>query len=136
MAREWALMYFFLLYYHPHRYRGSLEHIVLKHLGTGTCFCKDIYHISSRPLKSVNNWNQSAFWNAVSHEFRCRWRRLAFKLRPEIDIRNTFTLIKTVMRFKQIIIDIYRFWCQNGAIFLLPFWLNNQSQIFPEKHSL
>jgi hypothetical protein len=24
MAREWALMYFFLLYYHPHRYRGSL----------------------------------------------------------------------------------------------------------------
>jgi hypothetical protein len=31
--------------------------------------------------------------------------------------------------------DIYRFWCQNGAILLLSFWLNNESQIFPEKHS-
>jgi hypothetical protein len=39
------------------------------------------------------------------------------------------------MRFKQIRKDIYIFWCQNGAILLLPFLLNNQSQIFPEKHS-
>jgi len=32
----------------------------------------------------------------------------------------------------------YRFWCQNGAIMilLLPFGLNNQSKIFPEKQNL
>jgi hypothetical protein len=91
--------------------------------------------LSSRLLKSVNTWNRSPFWNALSHEFRCRWRHLSCKLRPEIDNRFTFTLIKTTMRFKQIRKDIYRFWCQNGTILLLPFWLNNQSQIFPEKHS-
>jgi hypothetical protein len=94
-----------------------------------------INRLSSRPLKSVNTWNRSPFWNALSLEFRCRWRHLSCKLRPEIDNRFTFTLIKTTMRFKQIRKDIYRFWCQNGAILLLPFWLNNQSQIFPEKHS-
>jgi len=92
--------------------------------------------VSSRPLKSVNTWNRSPFWNAVPREFRCRWRHLAFKLRPEIDIRNTFTLIKTVMRFKQIIKDIYRFWCPNGAIILLPFWLNNQSTISRKTQSV
>jgi hypothetical protein len=73
--------------------------------------------------------------NALSREFRCRWRHLSCKLRPEIDNRFTFTLIKSTMRFKQIRKDIYRFWCQNGAILLLSFWLNNESQIFPEKHS-
>jgi hypothetical protein len=50
--------------------------------------------ISSRPLKSVNTWNRSPFWNALSCEFRCRWRHLSCKLCPEIDIRFTFTLIK------------------------------------------
>jgi hypothetical protein len=105
---------------------------IIKHVN----FATDHVKLSSRPLKSVNIWNRSPFWNAVSREFRCRWRHLAFKLRLEIDIRNTFTLIKTVlMRFKQIIKDIYRLWCQNGAILLLPSWLNNQSQTFPEKHS-
>ena len=79
--------------------------------------------ISSRPLKSVNTWNRSPFWNALSREFRCRWRYLSCKLRPEIDNRFTFTLIKTTIRFKQIRKDIYRFWCQNGAILLLSFWL-------------
>jgi hypothetical protein len=34
--------------------------------------------VSSRPLKSVNTWNRSPFWNALSCEFRCRWRH-AFK---------------------------------------------------------
>jgi hypothetical protein len=92
-------------------------------------------YVSSRPLKSVNSWNRSPFWNALSREFRCRWCRLSCKLRPEIDNGFTFTLIKTTMRFKQIRKYIYRFWCQNGAILLLTFWLNNQSQIFPEKHS-
>jgi hypothetical protein len=91
--------------------------------------------LSCRPLKSVNTWNQSPFWNALSREFSCRWRHLSCKLRPEIDNGFTFTLIKTTMRFKQIRKYIYSFWCQNGAILLLPFWLNNQSQIFPEKHS-
>ena len=91
--------------------------------------------VSSRPLKSVNTWIRSPFWNALSREFRCRWHHLSWKLRPEIDNGFTFNLIKTTMRFKQIRKDIYRFWCQNGAILLLPFWLNNQSQIFPEKHS-
>jgi hypothetical protein len=33
------------------------------------------------------------------------------------------------MRFKQIRKDIDRFWYQNGAILLLSFWLNNESQI-------
>ena len=77
----------------------------------------------------------ATFWNALSREFRCRWRHLSCKLRPEIDNRFTFTLIKTTMRFKQIRTNIYRFWCQNGAILLLPFWLENQSQMFPEKNS-
>ena len=95
----------------------------------------NIWRDTSRPLKSVNTWNRSPFWNALSCEFRCRWRHLSCKLRPEIDNRFTFTLIKTTMRFKQIRKNIYRFWCQNGAILLLPFWLNNQSQIFPEKNS-
>jgi hypothetical protein len=43
------------------------------------------------------------------------------------DNRFTFTLIKKIRK------TTYRFWCQNDAILLLPFWLNNQSQIFPEK---
>ena len=93
---------------------------------------KTIY-VFSRPLKSVNTWNRSPFWNALSREFRCRWCHLSCKLHPEIDNRFTFTLIKTTMRFKQIRKDIYRFWCQNGAILLISFWLNNESQIFPEK---
>jgi hypothetical protein len=91
--------------------------------------------VNSRPLTSVNTWNRSPFWNALSRGFRCRWRHLSCKLRPEIDNRFTFTLIKTTMKFKQIRKDIYRFWYRNGAILLLPFWLNNQSQLFPEKHS-
>jgi hypothetical protein len=96
-----------------------------------------IKKISSYPLKSVNTWNRSPFWNALSREFRCWWRHLSCKLHPEIDNRFTFTLIKTTMRFKQIRKNIYMFWCQNGAILLLhvPFWLNNQSPIFPEKNS-
>jgi hypothetical protein len=40
--------------------------------------------VSSRSLKSVNIWNWSPFWNALSREFRCRWRHLSCKLRPEI----------------------------------------------------
>jgi hypothetical protein len=98
--------------------------------------CNLLMSLSSRPLKSVNTWNRSPFWNTLSHEFSCRWRHLSCKLRPEIDNRFTFTLIKSTMRFKQIRKDIYRFWCQNGAISLLPFWLDNQSQIFPEKQSV
>jgi hypothetical protein len=78
-------------------------------------------------MTSVNTWNRSPFWNTLSREFRCRWRHLSCKLRPEIDNRCTFTLITIAMRFKQIRKDIYRFWCQNGAILLLPFWLDNQS---------
>jgi hypothetical protein len=92
--------------------------------------------LSSRPLKSVNTWNQSPFWNALSREFRCRWHHLSCKLHPEIDNRFTFTLFKTTMRFKQIRKDIYRFWCQNGAILLLPFWLNNQSNISRKTQSV
>ena len=87
-----------------------------------------LYHSIPRPLKSVNTWNLSPFWNELSREFRCWWRHLACKLRPEIDNQFTFTLIKTTMRFKQVSKEIFRFWCQNGAI-LLPFWLNNQSNI-------
>ena len=68
-----------------------------------------IAQLSSRPLKSVNTWNRSLFWDALSLEFRCRWRHLSCKLRPEIDNRFTFTLIKTTMKFKQIRKDIYRF---------------------------
>ena len=96
---------------------------------------KYLWKLSSCPLKSVNTCNRSPLWNALSREFRCRWRHLSCKLRPEIDNRFTFTLIKTIMRFKQIRKDIYRSWCQNGADLLLPFWFNNQSQIFPETHS-
>ena len=33
-------------------------------------------------------------------------------LRPEIEFSNTFTLIKTGMRFKQVSTDIHRFWCK------------------------
>ena len=66
--------------------------------------------LSSRPLKSVNTWNLSPFWNALSREFRCRWRHLSCKLHPEIYNGFTFTLIKTRMRFKQIRKYIYRFW--------------------------
>ena len=105
------------------------------HCNTPSVLFNISFPLSSRPLKSVNTWNRSPFWNALSREFRCRWRHLSCKLRPEIDNRFTFTLIKPTMRFKQIRKDIYRFWCQNGAILLLSFWLNNESQIFPEKHS-
>jgi hypothetical protein len=65
-------------------------------------FIKYNSNVSSRPLKSFNTWNRSPFWNALSREFRCRWRHLSCKLRPEIDNRFTFTLIKTTMIFKQI----------------------------------
>ena len=95
--------------------------------------CLYIY-ISSRLLKSVNIWNRSPFWNELSREFRCQWRHLFYKLRP--DNRFTFTLIKTTMIFKQIRKDIYRFWCQNGAISLLQFWLNNQSNISRKTQSV
>ena len=84
--------------------------------------------VSSCPLKSVNSWNRSTFWNALSCEFRCRWRHLSCKLLPEIDNGFTFTLIKTTMRYKQIRKDIYRFWCQNSAILLLSFWKSNISR--------
>jgi hypothetical protein len=47
--------------------------------------------VSSRPLKSVNTWKRSPFWNTLSREFRCLWRHLSYKLRPEIDNRFTFT---------------------------------------------
>ena len=99
-------------------------------------FIKYNSNVSSRPLKSFNTWNRSPFWNALSREFRCRWRHLSCKLRPEIDNRFTFTLIKTTMIFKQIRKNIYRFWCQNGAILLLTFWLNNQSIISRKKPSV
>jgi hypothetical protein len=31
------------------------------------------FYVSCRPLKSVNIWNRSPFWNALSREFRCWW---------------------------------------------------------------
>jgi hypothetical protein len=116
--------------------QSRIDSVICKIVFVNFIYWKKI--LSSRPLKSVNTWNRSPFWNALSGEFRCRWRHLSCKLRPEIDNGFTFTLIKTTMRSKQIRKYIYmcRFWCQNGAILLLPFWLNNQSQIFPEKHSL
>ena len=90
----------------------------------------DLNLILYRILSSVKIGHHSC-------EFRCRLSHLSCKLRPEIDNRFTFTLIKKTMRFKQIRKNIYRCWCQNGAILLLSFWLKNQiqSQIFSEKNS-
>jgi hypothetical protein len=85
--------------------------------------------VSSRLLKLVNIWNRSPFWNALSREFRCRWRNLSCKLRPEIDNGFTFTLIKTTMSFNQIrkYIELLNFKTKTMQ-FPLPNWVVNIGQ--------
>jgi hypothetical protein len=64
------------------------------------------YQFSSRPLKLVNTWNRSPFWNALSREFRCRWRHLSCKLRPEIENRITFTLKERIFLKYRLVLSL------------------------------
>ena len=56
------------------------------------------------------------------------------KTLPEIDNQFTFTLIKTTMRFKQIRMISIDFGAKMMPFYYYHFLLNNESQIFPEKH--
>jgi hypothetical protein len=96
-------------------YPLSILNVIFLKTSTSTLYYAPLIvktmHRREHAIYPLVRWNRSPFWNALSHEFRCRWRHLSCKLRPEIDNRFTFTLIKTTMRFKQIRKNIYRFWC-------------------------
>jgi hypothetical protein len=99
----------------PHQ----IKHIQYTSVNAFTC-CTNLFKLLHSILKRLA-YNQT----------HCFCFTFCFNL----NISCRFSINMMIFFLKQIRKYIYRFWCQNGAILLLPFWLNIQSRIFPEKHS-